>query len=438
MISISIIMPLYNAEKYLDEALRCIQKQTYKEYELICIDDASTDTTTDILRRFQSEDNRIRIFSNKERLGAARSRNIGVREAKGEYLSFLDGDDIFEEEMLEALYNVMKRQDVDIVIFEYQHVPSGCIYEKKFIQHSDKFREKYCYNSFSVQKNEPIEYTRWSSSPCNKLFKKSFIESNHIVFQDLSSANDVYFVNIALFLAEKIIMLDDSRVMVYARDHRVPTRISYNRNPMCTYLAMEKLGKELVQRGVFVKVFQHYYCTLFFALQGALLNTKQEKRAREFYDFLRNEGLGRLINLSFEYYHKINEYIKIQLQNFYDLEFSTGWYKNGTILSGYLNMNSKKVIDLLKIYLEKDMQIVVWGAGRNGKSLLDFLSQHNIEVTCVIDKDEKKYGQVISGHLIRKPEEILDNGQLILISSRYINYKKYTEMLNRSKIVLFF
>ena len=101
-------------------------------------------------------------------------------------------------------------------------------------------------------------------------------------------------------------------------------------------------------------------------------------------------------------------------------------------------MNSKKVIDLLKIYLEKDMQIVVWGAGRNGKSLLDFLSQHNIEVTCVIDKDEKKYGQVISGHLIRKPEEILDNGQLILISSRYINYKKYTEMLNRSKIVLFF
>jgi len=144
MISISIIMPLYNAEKYLDEALRCIQRQTYKEYELICIDDASTYTTIDILRRFQSEDNRIRIFSNKERLGAARSRNIGVREAKGEYLSFLDGDDIFEEEMLEALYNVMKRQDVDIVIFEYQHVPSGCIYEKKIIQHSDKFREKYC------------------------------------------------------------------------------------------------------------------------------------------------------------------------------------------------------------------------------------------------------------------------------------------------------
>ena len=70
MISISIIMPLYNAEKYLDEALRCIQKQTYKEYELICIDDASTDTTTDILRRFQSEDNRIRIFSNKERFHA--------------------------------------------------------------------------------------------------------------------------------------------------------------------------------------------------------------------------------------------------------------------------------------------------------------------------------------------------------------------------------
>ena len=97
--SISIIMPLYNAAKYLEESINSIRKQTFEDFELICMNDASTDDTLEILRHFRKNDARIKIFSNEERKGAAFSRNRGMKEAGGTYLSFLDGDDIFEEEI---------------------------------------------------------------------------------------------------------------------------------------------------------------------------------------------------------------------------------------------------------------------------------------------------------------------------------------------------
>ena len=91
---ISIIMPLYNAARFLEESLESIRKQSFQDFELICINDASTDNTIQILQTFQIKDSRIKILSNDERRGAAFSRNRGMREAKGTYLSFLDGGDI--------------------------------------------------------------------------------------------------------------------------------------------------------------------------------------------------------------------------------------------------------------------------------------------------------------------------------------------------------
>ena len=84
MEKISIIMPLYNAEKYLPEALESVLDQTYKNFELICVDDASTDGTGSIVEAFQRKDARIRILQNEERSGAAQSRNKGLKAAQGD------------------------------------------------------------------------------------------------------------------------------------------------------------------------------------------------------------------------------------------------------------------------------------------------------------------------------------------------------------------
>lgn len=327
MVDISIIMPLYNAEKYLGETLQSILRQTYKEFELICINDASTDTTLEIVRRFQTADSRIRVLENREHSGAAVSRNRGIREARGKYITFLDGDDIFDEEMLKMAYKGAEKHDVDIMMYEYMHMPSNCIYEKKYISRSDKFVERYCSVPFSTLEQDPIEYKSWTSSPCNKLYKKSFILANHLEFQTLPSFNDVYFVEMALLLARKIIMLDDRRVMVYARDHDTLTRISHDRNPMCAYWAIEKMGKDLVQRNIFSMAAQHYFCFTVYCLMGLISGEKNKEIAESFYSFLHNEGIDNLLGLNTNYRQRSDGYIRMLLENFKEKDFHTELYK---------------------------------------------------------------------------------------------------------------
>ena len=125
---ISVIMPIYNGEKYLEETLDSLLKQTYKDFEIICIDDASTDTTRDILQRYRRTDDRIRILKNAEHAGAAFSRNRGIRAAAGKYITFLDGDDIFEEDMFYAARNAMIEHSLDLVMYEIKTVSSEHIY----------------------------------------------------------------------------------------------------------------------------------------------------------------------------------------------------------------------------------------------------------------------------------------------------------------------
>lgn len=115
---ISIVMPLYNAETYLAECLDSILKQTFAEFELLCVNDGSRDATAEILQLYAARDSRISVFDNGERRGAAYSRNRGLAEATGEYLFFLDGDDVFDEEMLQSAYRKAVENRADIVAYQ--------------------------------------------------------------------------------------------------------------------------------------------------------------------------------------------------------------------------------------------------------------------------------------------------------------------------------
>ncbi len=417
MITVSIIMPLFNAEKYLKEALLSISKQTYTNYELICIDDSSTDATREILNQFQQMDSRIRILENHKRLGAALSRNKGIEAANGRYITFLDGDDIFEEELLEIACDAMEKNAVDIVMYEYMHTTSESIYEKRKLQRGNQFIENFCRQPFKVAERLPIEFMNWSSSPCNKLYRKSFIEMNKLEFQTLSSANDVYFVVMALLLASKIIMLEDRRVMVYARDHFEPTRISFDRDPMCVYQALKKIGEVLKKRGLFATFFQHYYCFLYYYLRMAILKTKKEENRIIFYDFLQQEGISTLINLDSNCYHKVDRYMQSLIEKFQNSDFHSMWYRYENTLSYYLDNHVDKVISLIQFYHNKEMQIALWGAGDNGSAFIGFLKENHIEIDAIIDKDQKKWGKEIGGYVVQNPEEVLNKVQVVLFST---------------------
>ena len=112
---ISVIVPVYNTGKYLEECLQGIVNQSYRNLDIIIVDDGSTDNSMEIAERFRSEDTRVRIIRNKKNSGISYSRNVGLDNARGEYVAWCDSDDVYHPLFVETLYNILLKENVDFV-----------------------------------------------------------------------------------------------------------------------------------------------------------------------------------------------------------------------------------------------------------------------------------------------------------------------------------
>lgn len=116
---ISVLMPSYNAEKYIEAAIQSVVNQTVTDWELIIIDDQSQDASCEIIERFCAEDSRIRLYKNERNMGAAKSRNRGLDLCRGQYVALLDSDDVWYPEKLAKQLELVKKVDADIVYCSY-------------------------------------------------------------------------------------------------------------------------------------------------------------------------------------------------------------------------------------------------------------------------------------------------------------------------------
>lgn len=116
MIKVSVIIPVYNGEAYLRRCLDSVCAQTFKEIEIICVDDASTDSSWQILEEYQKADPRFRLIGHNENKGVSAGRNSGLAEAQGEYIIFWDCDDFFEQDALDILYKKAEATQADICV----------------------------------------------------------------------------------------------------------------------------------------------------------------------------------------------------------------------------------------------------------------------------------------------------------------------------------
>lgn len=117
---VSIVVPVYNAERFLRETIACIQRQTYTNWELLLVDDCSTDGSRELIREFEEKDNRIHLLCAAENQGAARSRNQGVMASKGQYLCYLDADDVWMEEKLSKEIDFIQKKDAAFIFSGYE------------------------------------------------------------------------------------------------------------------------------------------------------------------------------------------------------------------------------------------------------------------------------------------------------------------------------
>ena len=197
---LSIILPCYNVDKYIEKALLSVINQTLKNIEIICINDGSNDKTFDIINKFALEDKRIKVF-NQENQGQGVARNNGIAYATAPYIAFMDPDDWVAIDMYENLYNLIVLNDADFVECDLN----------KYYETSDELKKvKFDYPAmenkiFNYKSDKNYVFKGTSLSPCNKLFKKSFIISNNIYFSSRKLSEDQIFILKAKIFAKKII-----------------------------------------------------------------------------------------------------------------------------------------------------------------------------------------------------------------------------------------
>lgn len=207
-IQVSIIIPVYNEEAYLPQCLDSILAQTLQQFEVICVDDGSTDRSLEILNTYMTRDARVKVVTQENRYAGV-ARNLGMQYAKGKYLSFLDADDFFSPFMLERLYETAERQSSDIVIcnaYLYDSV-TGQISKRKVWGEEEFLPERR--QAFSREDIPSHLFQLTNGWAWDKLFRASFIQTCKLDFSDTRVANDGYFVYMALALAKCITKIED-------------------------------------------------------------------------------------------------------------------------------------------------------------------------------------------------------------------------------------
>ena len=203
MVDISIIVPIYNASKYLKKCLDSLVNQTKKELEFILINDGSTDDSESIIKSYS--DTRIKYFKRSNH-GIGKTRNFGIKKASGKYIMFLDSDDYLEENACEVLYKKIDKEMLDLVVCDFYRV----VNDSKIIEKIASFKN-------TSLKDNPNLLLNVNLAPWNKIYRSDLIKNNNIKFIEDLKYEDAPFVVLSLLKSKKIGKVD--KTLVYYTIH---------------------------------------------------------------------------------------------------------------------------------------------------------------------------------------------------------------------------
>lgn len=209
-VKISVIVPVYKTEKYLDKCLNSIRAQTFKDIEIICVDDCSPDQSYKIVQRHASEDSRIKLIRHKENLGLGGARNTAIRSAKADYIASVDSDDYIHPEMMECLWSAAEDGKFDVVTCGFDTVDAN----GKVIA-TQAHKSRILVN----EKNDINIFSNVSPSFWNKLWRKSLFTDNEIYFPQFVYYQDSATTPRILAKSKNIRIIDDRLYFYLERDN---------------------------------------------------------------------------------------------------------------------------------------------------------------------------------------------------------------------------
>lgn len=193
---LTIIIPVYNRESTIEQTIESIENQTIKDFEILTVDDGSSDNSKNVIKKLMEKYRNIRYIY-QENAGVSSARNTGIKNAKTKYISFLDSDDFYEEKFVEKMLNKIEENNSDIVC---------CGYYKK--NNNDKRKVRTLFRKKRVLLNYILGNNKFHTS--SFVFKREFIINNNIYFDsELSWGEDIYFFVKAMSKTEKINLVND-------------------------------------------------------------------------------------------------------------------------------------------------------------------------------------------------------------------------------------
>lgn len=199
---VSIIIPVYNVEKYVGEALKSVLAQTYKDFEVIVVDDCGTDRSMKVVEEITEKNPCVRILHHERNRGLSASRNTGIAAAKGTWLYFFDSDDILAPECINNLVSLAEvHPDAEIIVGQYDEFKEGKAYHQARLKQQGAVFEGDVIGSYMEDR---VPTTAW-----NKLVRKDFLVKNYLFFEEGLVHEDALWSFQTFCLASKVVVSDD-------------------------------------------------------------------------------------------------------------------------------------------------------------------------------------------------------------------------------------
>ena len=370
---ISIIVPVYNVEKYLAECLNSVLASTFKDYEIICINDCSTDGSLTILKDYSSRFSNIHIIEHEHNKGLSASRNTGIKNAKGKYIFFLDSDDMITADALEKLYVTAEEKHTDMLFFNFKRIyEEGCLNRKPktepvYPEFSGVYTGKEMFENFSIANCHKVESVR-------TFYCRAFLLDNNLLFyQGILHEDNLFYFN-CIMAANKVADLNEYFYIYRQRFGSI-------------------MGVQTSKRAesIFVvvcEIFKHWnkYCSEY----DDALNENIKKYLQSLMNALKKY-------ISFVYDKQVLSFENIAQKSLYE-NISDAFLGNPYVKFTYEQF----------LALKNYEHIIVYGAGEAAKALIDQLHFRNLNIKAVAVSDISNNPEYLRSIKIYPIDELLE------------------------------
>lgn len=434
MIKVSIIVPIYNVEKYLRKCLDSLVNQTLQEIEIILVNDKSPDHCDIIMEEYKERfPEKIKCFyqTTNQKQGAA--RNLGIRNATGEYIMFVDSDDWVDVTICEKLYRCVIEDNSELAFCDH------------LIVDEKKHKARYIMETVDAQTGVLNDKKRKSlfnivAYPVAKLISRKLIVENAIYFAEGIKYEDKVAVPFYTLYAKKLGKVNEA---LYFYNQREESTV-HAKNEIFQYDRMKasmQCFDEMKQRGFYEKFHEEidmnfikeyylvmlYYCVDMFDKQPIdMMNQLRDDKDKMFPNYMDNKYIKEIVEpfyLTIANCNDISSEKLVQEYNKNPLRFKSNSYKT------YYEKYKNKIVNLIDTLHYNNKSVAIWGAGPKGIDFLNVCDKDNKLIDYVIDGDKNKVGNILpTGHKITDFQFINSEVNVIIVINRYHFGEIYTEI----------